>query len=87
MYLNNLNNSLTANGTYIIYNAGGSDNEQFVMEYAGNGFYYIRNHLSGLYLEANGDTNIRQAAFTGRDVQQCLLTHNVSKTLLLHLLV
>ena len=70
MYLNNLNNSLTANGTYIIYNAGGSDNEQFVMEYAGNGFYYIRNHLSGLYLEANGDTNIRQAAFTGRDVQQ-----------------
>ncbi len=69
-YLNLLNNNLYAGGTFITYNANGSDNEQYVFEYAGNGYYYIRNHLSGLYLETNGTTNIRQAAFSSNDVQK-----------------
>ena len=70
MYLNLLNNSLTVGGTFILYNAGGSDNEQYCFEYAGDGYYYIRSHLSGLYIETNGTTVIRQNTFTGDDSQK-----------------
>lgn len=70
MFLNLLNNSMTAGGTFILYNAGGSDNEQYCFEYAGDGYYYIRSHLSGLYIETNGTTVIRQNNFTGKDEQK-----------------
>ncbi len=69
-YINLLDNSLAIYGTFITYDAGGSDNEQYVFEYAGDGWYYIRNHYSGLYLETNGTTIIRQNGFTGKDVQK-----------------
>jgi len=67
MYMNLLNNNLNEGGSYIIYNAGGSDNEQYVFEYAGDGYYYIRNHLSGLYLTANGNTNVQQYKLTNNN--------------------
>ncbi len=63
-YINVLNNSTIA-ANVIAFNAGCASNEQWFFEYAGNGFYYIKNRESGLYLElaskstANG-TNIRQ---------------------------
>ena len=63
-YMNVLNNS-TSPANVISYNANCAANEQWYLEYAGNGCYYIRNRLSALYLEvvekssANG-TNIRQ---------------------------
>ena len=70
MYLNVLNNSLVVGGTFIAYNAGGDINEQYCFEYAGDGYYYIRSHLSGLYLEAVSTTGVRQNTFTGDDIQK-----------------
>ncbi len=69
-YLNLLNNSLNVNGTFILYNAGGSDNEQYLFEYAGDGWYYMRNHYSGLYLETGDNSSIFQNAFNGSDAQK-----------------
>ena len=77
-YINVLNNSTSA-ANVISYDAGCASNEQWYFEYAGNGFYYIKNRESGLYLEVaanstvNG-TNIRQNKLsttdTGRRLQQ-----------------
>lgn len=64
-YMNVLNNATTP-GNVICYNAKFASNEQWYLEYAGDGCYFIRNRESGLYLEliqrtpAVG-TNIRQA--------------------------
>ena len=69
-YCNLLNNSVNAGATFILYNAGGYANEQYAFEYAGDGWYYIRNHLSGLYLEGSGTTLIKQGVFTGKDQQK-----------------
>lgn len=70
-YMNVLNNSLsTAN--VISYDAGCASNEQWYLEYVGDGSYYIRNRESGLYLSlaqkstSNG-TNIRQTTLGGTD--------------------
>lgn len=63
-YINVLNNSTVA-ANVISFDAGCASNEQWYFVYAGNGFYYIKNRESGLYLEVaanssvNG-TNIRQ---------------------------
>ena len=63
----------------ISFDAGCVSNEQWYFVYAGDGFYYIKNRESGLYLEmssnstANG-TNIRQnklsATDSGKRLQQ-----------------
>lgn len=63
-YMNVLNNS-TAPANIISFNAGCAPNEQWYLEYAGNGYYYIRNRLSALYLEvieksSSNGVNIRQ---------------------------
>lgn len=77
-YMNVLNNATTA-ATVISYDAGCASNEQWYFVYAGEGFYYIKNRESGLYLElasnstSNG-TNIRQnklsSTESGRKLQQ-----------------
>ncbi len=69
-YCNLLNGVLSVGGTFILYNAGGYANEQYAFEYAGDGYYYIRSHLSGLYLEGSGTTMLVQNVFTGKDVQK-----------------
>lgn len=45
-----------------IQEAGPTTNEQWYLEYAGDGFYYIRNRESALYLAASGNTNVVQSA-------------------------
>ena len=77
-YINVLNNSTMA-ANVISFDAGCVSNEQWYFVYAGDGFYYIKNRESGLYLEmssnstANG-TNIRQnklsATDSGKRLQQ-----------------
>lgn len=65
-HLNVLDNSTYAGTTIIAYDAGNASNEQWYLEYAGNGYYYIRNRESGLYLKLGSNsrtngTNILQA--------------------------
>ena len=77
-YMNVLNNSTSA-ANVISFDANCASNEQWYLVYAGDGFYYIKNRESGLYLElstnstANG-TNIRQNVLSsteaGRRLQQ-----------------
>lgn len=48
-------------------------NEQWILEYAGNGDYYIRSRHSGLYLQSNNSTDgtkITQAALKAKGNQQ-----------------
>ncbi len=49
-HMNVLNNSTSAFAHIISYNASNASNEQWSLEYAGNGYYLIRNRESGLYL-------------------------------------
>ncbi len=49
-HMNVLNNSTSAFAHIISYNADNASNEQWSLEYAGNGYYLIRNRESGLYL-------------------------------------
>lgn len=64
-YMNVLNNSTRTQGNVIAYNANCASNEQWYLEYAGDGFYYIKNRESGLYLDPQfafpNQGNIRQA--------------------------
>ena len=65
-YMNVLNNSTKSQGNVIAYNASCASNEQWYLEYVGDGFYYIKNRESGLYLDpqfsfAYQGGNIRQA--------------------------
>ena len=69
-YMNLRDNSLKPFGTFITYNAGGGQNEQYAFEYAGDGWYYMRNHVSGLYIESSGTSTVRQNVFTGKDDQK-----------------
>lgn len=67
--------SLEAGGTLIGYAGGLGTNEQWMTEYAGDGYYYIRSRHSGLYLEVpNGSTTnnarIQQAAWNGEAKQR-----------------
>lgn len=49
-YMNVLDNSKEAGANVISYDAGGASNEQWYLQYAGEGYYYILNRESGLYL-------------------------------------
>lgn len=49
-HMNVLNNSTSAFAHIISYDASNASNEQWSLEYAGNGYYLIRNRESGLYL-------------------------------------
>ena len=64
--INVLNHSTEDKADLIAYDAKGDINEQWYLEYAGDGFYYIRNRESALYLtlEARNsvaNTNIYQS--------------------------
>ena len=66
-YMNVLNNSTSTSANVIAYNADCDHNEQWSLEYAGDGCYYLRNRLSGMYLESEVTTatdyaNVRQAS-------------------------
>lgn len=50
-----LNWSLEDGGSIIAYNHDGGTNQQFFIEYAGDGWYYIRSRHSALCLEASGE--------------------------------
>lgn len=50
LHINVLNNSTLPKAAVIAYNANNAANEQWSIEYAGEGFYYLRNRESGLYL-------------------------------------
>jgi hypothetical protein len=74
-HLNVLNNSTFSGETIIAYDANNASNEQWYLEYAGNGYYYIRNRESGLYLKlgsksSSSGTNILQSdKLSGTDAQ------------------
>lgn len=66
MRMNVLDNSPLDNANVIAYDKfeQSDKNEQWYLEYAGNGYYYIRNRLTALYLSAASDsrssgTNVR----------------------------
>jgi len=72
-YMNVLNNSTLDKANVIAYDAGGASNEQWALQYAGDGYYRLENRESGLYLECaiRGQVsggNIRQGTYkTGSD--------------------
>ena len=66
--INVLDNSTASNANLIAYNAEDASNEQWYLEYAGNGAYYIRNRESGLYL-----TLTTTAKTEGAPIQQATL--------------
>lgn len=74
--INVLNNSTNALENLIAYNANDASNEQWYLEYAGNGSFFIRNRESGLYLSAtrsdktNGAAIVQDALRTGSLNQQ-----------------
>lgn len=73
--VNILNWSLENNGNLIVYNGGGGTNEQWFLEYAGDGDYYIRSRYSSLYMDVRGGvitagTQIIQNAYSGNDSQR-----------------
>ncbi len=56
MHMNVLNNATYAFAHVIAYNAGNASNEQWALEYAGKGYYYLRNRESGLYLSLSNES-------------------------------
>lgn len=77
--------SLEDQGQIILWNGGKGDNEKWCIEYASDGWFYIRSKHSGLYLQTNPiqDGNlatetqlkvsgraVNQGAFTGQAYQQ-----------------
>lgn len=64
--LDNLNWSLVGNTNIILFAGDGGGNEQWYMQYAGDGYYYIINRHSGLYLS--------KASSSSTVVQQVLNT-------------
>lgn len=56
MYADLLNWSLAAGSTLCSYNGTVGANEQWILEYAGSGDYYIRSRHSGLYLRSLNTT-------------------------------
>ena len=57
MYADLLNWSLAAGATLCAYNGSVGANEQWILEYAGSGDYYIRSRHSGLYLRSLNTTS------------------------------
>lgn len=67
--------SVNAGGTLMAYEGGGGALEQWNLEYAGDGDWYIRSRHSGLYLQTKGgsiaaNATIEQAVFTGQPQQR-----------------
>lgn len=50
LHINVLNNSTSPGADVIAYNANNASNEQWYLEYAGDGYYYIRNRETSHYL-------------------------------------
>ncbi|MCR4919963.1 MAG: RICIN domain-containing protein [Prevotella sp.] len=82
MAMDVLNWSLEPGGGIISYRGGYGVNEQWCLEYAGQGAFYIRSMHSGLYLQVLPGTDrqqrmsgrkAEQAAFTGDKLQQWVL--------------
>ena len=75
-YLADLLNWGTAPGVNLCgYIGGGGSNEQWALEYAGNGAWYIRSRHSGLYVEVTGGKTmanvlVQTATLTGADHQK-----------------
>lgn len=74
-YFDVLNWSTSAGGGIIAYDGELGTNEQWCLEYAGDGDYYIRNHYSGLYLGVSAASTKNNAAvvqqeLTGEDHQR-----------------
>lgn len=70
-----LNWNLSAGADVGGYPGGKGTNEQWFLEYAGNGAFYIRSRFSAKYLEVNGGSksvsaNIQMGEFTGSDSQK-----------------
>ena len=75
MYLDVQDWSLEEGGGIITYAGGMTEIEQWYLEYAGDGDYYIRSRYTNLLLQpADGSTNsgaaIQQAELTGEDEQR-----------------
>lgn len=74
-YLDILNWNTSAGADLIVCQGGKGANEQWMAEYAGDNFWYIRSRHSGLYMEIRGDkkssnTAVQMAAFTGEAKQR-----------------
>lgn len=63
-----LNFSLDEGANIISYDKALGENQQWYLEYAGDGWFYIRSRFSSLCLEAVG-TNVQQEAKDGADAQ------------------
>lgn len=78
MHINVLNNSTLPGADLLPYDAGNASNEQWYMEYAGEGFYYIRNRESSLYLtlfrptKASNVKIVQDTLRTGNDANRQL---------------
>lgn len=65
--------STSAGGTLIGYAGDLGRNEQWFVEYAGDGYWYLRSRQSGLYVESKGmlaTAGVQQNVFSGKDVQK-----------------
>ncbi len=67
--------STSEGGEMIGYSGSGGNNEQFFVEYAGQGNYYIRSRHSGLYMQVRAASTrqnayVEQGKFTGEAHQQ-----------------
>ena len=74
-YFDVLDWSTSEGGSLIAYDGELGTNEQWCLEYAGDGDYYIRNHYSGLYLgvksaSTKNNAAVVQQALTGEDHQR-----------------
>ena len=67
----NVQNHSTSVANVISYNADNDINEQWYLEYAGDGSYYIRNRESALYLEVESNNSSQ-----GVNIRQNVLTTN-----------
>ena len=73
LYLDLLNWSVDTGGTLCAYSGTVGANEQWYVEYAGDGDFYIRSRHSGLCLQPRSKTNgavIEQAVFKGTEQQR-----------------
>ncbi len=67
-----LNSSLEHNANIIIWNSNNGAQQQWYLQYAGNGYFYIRSRQSTHCLKAGSGagTTLKQALFTGSDDQK-----------------
>ena len=67
-----LNSSLENDANIIVYHSNNGAQQQWYLQYAGDGYFYIRSRQSTLCLKAGAGNNtpIKQASFTGEDNQK-----------------